>query len=218
VAASQVAAHDQWVEGLGKDFRLILIDYPGEPKMYTLTPAAVSRDYLAVADAVGAARFAYYGYSWGAVTGLQLALRTNRLTALVAGGFPMIDGPYAAMLRLCHLMEQGPVKASYFEIPWMPESARQFVTYYEGLRTFDDRAAQPRLSCPRLTFAGTADLIAANGEVVANIGQTVADRKAELDQAGWEVRLLEGLDHLGAAAPGAVIPLIGEWLRRSVPA
>jgi hypothetical protein len=32
--------------------------------------------------------------------GLQLAIRTPRLLALVMGGFPPIDGPYAQMLRV----------------------------------------------------------------------------------------------------------------------
>ena len=32
-------------------YRLIFMDYPGEPKMYTLASATVVRDYLAVADA-----------------------------------------------------------------------------------------------------------------------------------------------------------------------
>src|SRR5882724_1166490 len=63
---------------LGQDYRLIFIQYPGEPKLYTLTPAAVTRDYLAIVDAAGADRFYYYGYSFGCVTGLQLALRTDR--------------------------------------------------------------------------------------------------------------------------------------------
>ena len=33
-----------WIDGLGQDFRLIFSEYPGEPKMYTLPPAAVARD------------------------------------------------------------------------------------------------------------------------------------------------------------------------------
>lgn len=213
-SASDPAAMAPWIEGLGREYRLIFIDYPGEPKMYTLTPAAVARDYLAVADAAGAARFAYYGYSWGAVTGLQLALRTDRVIALVAGGFPMVNGPYAAMLETCRTMEAGRVKFGALDLPWAPEAARQFVTYYEGLRTFDDRAAQSRLTCSRLLFAGTADDIALNGAVVTRIGQTVIDTRSELERLGWDVQLLDGLDHLGAAAPTVVAPVIREWLAR----
>lgn len=59
-------------------------DYEGQltahPKPETLTAANVAADLLAIADAAGADRFAYYGYSWLALAGFQLALRTDRLT------------------------------------------------------------------------------------------------------------------------------------------
>ena len=41
------------------------------------TPEHVCADILTVADMEGANSFAYYGYSWGGVVGLQLATRTN---------------------------------------------------------------------------------------------------------------------------------------------
>jgi hypothetical protein len=44
------------------------------------------------ARAAGAERFAYYGYSWLALSGLQLAIRTDRLAALVMGGFDDLVG------------------------------------------------------------------------------------------------------------------------------
>src|SRR5688572_7289720 len=92
------------VEGLGDVFRVVAFDYEGHvmaaPKPGTLTPDNVAADLLAVADAVGADRFAYYGYSWLALAGLQLAIRTDRLTALVMGGYPPLDGPYEEMLKV----------------------------------------------------------------------------------------------------------------------
>src|SRR5690349_6188103 len=85
-------------------FRVIAADYEGHlaehPKPVTLTASAVATDLLAVADAAGAHRFAYYGYSWLALAGLQLAIRTDRLTALAMGGFPPLGGPYAPMLTV----------------------------------------------------------------------------------------------------------------------
>src|SRR5215471_13352560 len=70
------------------------------PKPHTLTPDAVAADLLAIADAAEAERFGYYGYSWLALSGLQLAIRTDRLTALVMGGYPPLGGPYPAMLAV----------------------------------------------------------------------------------------------------------------------
>ena len=78
------------IKGLSDAFRVVAFDYEGQclgrPKPETLTPANIASDLLAVADAVGAERFAYYGYSWLAALGLQLAIRTDRLSALVMGG------------------------------------------------------------------------------------------------------------------------------------
>ena len=65
------------VNGLTDSYRVIAFDYDGHilstPKPNTLTPDNVVRDFLAVADAVGADRFVYYGYSWLGIIGLQLA-------------------------------------------------------------------------------------------------------------------------------------------------
>src|SRR5258708_1926427 len=90
------------IKGLSDAFRVVAFDYEGQclriPKPDTLTPANTANDLLAVADAAGADRFAYYGYSWLALIGLQLAIRTDRLSALIIGGFPPLNWPYEEML------------------------------------------------------------------------------------------------------------------------
>ena len=90
------------IAGPESRFRVIAADYEGHrmanPAPDTLTPDALAADALAIADAAGARTFAWYGYSWLALTGLQVALRTDRLWALAMGGYPPLDGPYAAML------------------------------------------------------------------------------------------------------------------------
>ena len=92
------------VDGLSDAFQVVAFDYENHvlqvPKPDTLTPANVAGDLLAVADAAGADRFAYYGYSWLALAGLQLGIRSDRLAALVMGGFPPLDGPYTEMLQV----------------------------------------------------------------------------------------------------------------------
>ena len=92
------------VDGLSDRFRVVAFDYEGHlaehPKPDSLTPGNVAFDLLTVADAAGADRFAYYGYSWLALAGLQLAFRTDRLSALVMGGYPPLDGPYEEMLAV----------------------------------------------------------------------------------------------------------------------
>ena len=63
----------------------------------SFTSDRVRADILAVADAAAADRFAWYGYSCGGVVGLQLAARTDHLTALVCGGWPPLGAPYDRM-------------------------------------------------------------------------------------------------------------------------
>jgi pimeloyl-ACP methyl ester carboxylesterase len=225
------------VDGLEDAFRVVAFDYEGQvlaiPKPDTLVPENLARDFLAVADAAGADRFAFYGYSWLAVAGLQLAIRTDRVSALAMGGFPPLDGPYAEMLRITsatHRLATEPrdpaapagAPADPDELDWSSvevtlseAQTRQFVTLYQALRGFDDRAAQARLACPRLCFAGSADEIAYGerwGGVRVHLARPLLERRAELETYGWEVRVLDGLDHTQAMQAAAVLPVVRPWL------
>src|SRR5690348_12806254 len=167
----------QWlIKGLSDAYRVVAFDYEGlclrMPKPDTLTPANTVSDILAVADAAQADRFAYYGYSWLALLGLQLAIRTDRLSALIMGGYPPLDGPYAAMLRVTTAAHEMAVEAaaktnqgaadqqpavepgdwSNAQVSVPPDQTQQFLTLYQALQGFDDRAAQAHIICPRLCF------------------------------------------------------------------
>jgi pimeloyl-ACP methyl ester carboxylesterase len=230
------------VDGLSDAFRVVAFDYEGHvlavPKPDTLTPANVVGDLLAVADAAGADRFAYYGYSWLALSGLLLAIRTDRLAALAMGGYPPLDGPYAQMLKVTEATHEmavanaasPPSTATTSQPPKEPSDApdwsqvemtltepqtRQFVTLYQALRGFDDRAAQARVGCPRLCFVGSADEITYDerwGGVQVSVAGPVVSRRAELEALGWEVRVLDGLDHMRAMQAGQVLPILRPWL------
>ncbi|GAA3400392.1 alpha/beta fold hydrolase [Paenibacillus hodogayensis] len=224
------------IDGLNDGYRVVAFDYEGHvmahPKPDTLTPANIAGDLLAVADAAGADTFAYYGYSWLALSGLQLAIRTGRLSALLLGGYPPIDGPYKEMLKVTsatHRMSgasswdgAAPAAQAPDEVDWstvevtMSEGqTQQFVTLYEQLQSFDDRAVQDRIRCPRLCFAGTADRIEYGerwGDVTVDIAGPLANGIAGLEAFGWDVRLLDGLDHTQAMQPANVLPLIRPWL------
>ncbi len=166
------------------------------PKPDTLTPANAASDLLAVADAVGADRFAYYGYSWLALIGLQLAMRTDRLSALIMGGFPPLNGLYAEMLRVTTVAHEMAVEAaaktdegaaeqqpaveagdwSSVQVTTPPDQTQQFVTLSQALQGFDDRAAQAHITCPRLCFAGSADEIQYEFKVGATCWSASRDR------------------------------------------
>jgi pimeloyl-ACP methyl ester carboxylesterase len=234
------------IDGLSDAFRVVAFDYEGHvlavPKPDTLTPANVAGDLLAVADAAGADRFAYYGYSWLALGGLQLAIRTDRLAALAMGGYPPLDGPYAQMLKVTEATHElavanaasppspaatSPPTAepsdapdwSQVEMTLTEPQTRQFVTLYQALQGFDDRAAQAQVDCPRLCFVGSADEITYDerwGGVRVSMAGPVVSRRAELEALGWEVRVLDGLDHMRAMQAGQVLPILRPWLMRKL--
>ncbi|HAP91307.1 MAG TPA: alpha/beta hydrolase [Arthrobacter bacterium] len=226
------------INGLAPTNRVIAVDYEAHrmaiPALQTLTPENIADDFLAVADAAGVDRFAYYGYSWLALTGLQLALRTDRLEALAMGGFPPREGPYGSMLavtRAAHAMSAkaagepaGPVPEpepgdwDSVSVQTTEEQTQQFVTLYEALQDFDDSAAVLRGDLPKLAFAGAEDQIDYKpvwGGVRVAIGEPLARHKGGLTTAGWDVRVLPGLDHMGAMHSAVVLPILTDWLQNA---
>jgi pimeloyl-ACP methyl ester carboxylesterase len=212
------------INGLSDRVRVVAFDYEGHlwrnPRPDTLTPDAVVRDFLAIADAVQAERFAYYGYSWLGMIGLQLALRTPRLSALVMGGFPPIEGPYAEMLQVTTAAYEMAGGVPNPDDEWSTArlskaQTRQFVTLYQALQGFDDQAVQARLTCPRLCFVGSADEIVHGehwGNVLVSLAGPIVRRQAELEALGWQVRVLDGLDHMQAMQAVQVVPMLRSWL------
>jgi pimeloyl-ACP methyl ester carboxylesterase len=220
----------------GAGLRVFAADYEGHlaqhPKPGTLRAATVATDLLAIADAAGADRFAYYGYSWLALAGLQLAIRTDRLTALAMGAFPPLDGPYGPMLtvtRATHRMalanrdkqpgaaaEVEPGDWDAVEVTQAPDQTRQYVSLYESLQDFDERAALDRLRIPRLAFAGANDNISYGprwDSAYVAIADALIGNRNELIAQGWTVRLLPDTDHLGAMQASRVLPILTPWLK-----
>ena len=216
------------IKGLSDAFRVVAFDYEGQcfrtPKPETLTPANVVSDFLAVADAAGADRFSYYGYSWLAMVGLQLAIRTDRLSALIMGGFPPLNGPYEEMLRVTTVAYEMAGAAQTLQAAdadeWSTASlskdqTKQFVTLYQALQEFDDQAAQARITCPRLCFVGSADEIQYGenwGNVFVSLAGPIVQGQAQLTDRGWDVRVLDGLDHMQAMQAKQVVPILRSWL------
>jgi hypothetical protein len=101
------------------------------------------------------------------------------------------------------------------EVTLTEAQTRQFVTLYQALHDFDDRAAQARLGCPRLCVVGSADEIDYGerwGGVQVSMAGLVISRQAELQALGWQVRVLEGLDHTQAMQAVHVLPVLRPWL------
>lgn len=236
------------INGLAPTNRVIAADYEAHrmanPAPDTLTPENIAADFLAIADAGGTDTFAYYGYSWLALSGLQLALRTGRLRALAMGGFPPVEGPYRSMLAVTRAAHALSVKAAGEQAGPVPEpkpgdwdsvsvrttaaQTQQFVTLYEALQDFDDGAAvlpgdsRPAkrfpAGVPGLAFAGAEDHIDYKpvwGGVRVAIGEPLARHQGALAEAGWDVRILPGLDHMGAMHSAVVLPILRDWLQKA---
>ncbi|MEV8375226.1 alpha/beta hydrolase [Kribbella sp. NPDC056861] len=231
------------VAGFSRRFRVIAFDYEGflqaNPKPDTLTPDTLVADFLAIADAAGADTFAYYGYSWLGMAGLQLAIRTNRLTALAMGGYPPLDGPYDAMLAVTEATHTEAIQAETnrsepdqpepekvepgdwdnAEIALSKDQTQQFMTLYQALKGFDDRSIQADLTIPRLCIAGSADNIRYGerwGNTLVSIGTPLTANQVVLEQLGWTVHLLDGLDHMQAMQAARILPIVEPWLAKQL--
>jgi len=225
------------IDGLSNKYRVIAFDYEGHvlsnPKPETLTPGNIANDFIAIADEVGADEFAYYGHSWLALCGLQLSIRTNRISALIMGGFPPINGPYKEMLQVTmathemSISNQGngnPIEIpqitddfdwSNVEVTMKEDETKQFVTLYQNLQEFNDREAQSKLNCPRLCFAGSVDRIDYGenwGNVHVDIVGPLINQSQEIKDAGWDIQVLKELDHTGAMQAENVLSIIKPWL------
>lgn len=225
-----------FIDGLNDTFTVIAFSYEGfrmqHPAAETLTPDNIVKDFLAIADAAGAEKFAYYGYSWLALCALQLGIRTDRLWALVMGAYPPIDGPYRemwAVTKATYEMALHPEKQDWpttrksddeydwdsAEISLSGEQTKQFFTLYTALQNFDDHAVQDKLTCPRLCFVGSNDKQEYSekwGGVTVDMATPLIKKADELKKYGWDITVLDGLDHISAMQPTNALPVIKQWL------
>jgi pimeloyl-ACP methyl ester carboxylesterase len=230
------------VEGLSDRFRIIYFDYEGHlmgnPRPELLTPDSICQDFLQIADEMNVPVFSYYGYSWLALAGLQLAIRSDRLESLIMGGFPPLDGPYKEMLTVTTRTHEQALRQennahttvqtsegpegfdwSSVQIALDPKQTKQFYTLYDHLREFDDKSIHEQLKLPRLAFAGERDTIVYGenfGGVTVDIAGVLRTHEAALTEQGWDIALLQGedMDHTKAMQPDTVLPLIKPWLTK----
>jgi pimeloyl-ACP methyl ester carboxylesterase len=228
------------IEGLSDTFQVLYFDYEGHllanPQPDHLTPENISKDFLHIADEMNVKTFSYYGYSWLALVGLQLAIRTKRLESLIMGGFPPYEGPYKEMMAVTTKTYEQALKNQNnpdyqiedhnnpeefdwdnVQVKMDPNQIKQFFTMYKHLIDFDDKKVQDGLNIPKLTFAGEKDTIVYGenfGSVTVDIVGLLKKNKNELERFGWDVRILSGenMDHTKAMQPEAVLPLIKPWL------
>jgi pimeloyl-ACP methyl ester carboxylesterase len=204
-----------YLDRLTDRYEVLLVDYPSIGKSrdiapHELTADRVCADLLGVASAAGFDRFIYWGYSWSGAVGLQLASRTERLTALVIGGWPPLDGPYDNILAAARRKLPNP-ELSSMKILRSAAQYAQWIHFYESLHGWNEREAVARIACPRLVYFGEkGDLIEAG--IPVTIASNIRRSRATLELQGWTVHEVAGADHGGAALPELVVPLVQRFL------
>ena len=187
---------------LAERFRVVVIDGNSQPKspafIASYTADRVCADILAIADAAGADRFAWFGFSYGAVVGLQLAARTNRLTALALGGWPPLGGQYRETL-------------AFSESEAAHGRVTEFLTFYRSLRDWPEREAVTKISCPRMVFVGDRDAFEAGAQRI-RIAALITEHRSELERLGWNVKVIPGFGHELGGRPDVVVPLVADFL------
>jgi pimeloyl-ACP methyl ester carboxylesterase len=184
-------------------YRVVVITDPATDNspagIASLTADRVCADILAVADAAGVDRFAWYGFSFGSVVGLQLASRTSRLSALVCGGWPPLGGQYAETLAYAEAeAAQG-------------RAITSTVTFYRSIRGWPEREAVSKFTCPRMAFAGNKDEFVAGSQRI-RIGPLIAEHRPELERMGWTVQLIDGFGHELGGRPDVIMPILRQFL------
>jgi pimeloyl-ACP methyl ester carboxylesterase len=211
---------DGYLDRLTDRYRVLRVDYPSiggsrDIAPQDLTADRVCADLLAVATAAGFDRFAYWGYSWGAAAGLQLAARTDRLTALVLGGWPPLGAPYKDILQATRLKQPDPEPSS-LKILRSKQQYRQWETYYASMLSWCEGKSVARIQIPKMVFfGGEGDLVEAG--VPIRIASIIREQRTTLEGQGWEICELADQDHGVCMVPQLVVPPVRAFLDGALP-
>ena len=153
-------------------------------------------DILAIADAAGAETFAWWGYSYGGAVGLQLAARTDRVSALVVGGFPPLWQPLSDMLLALHQMEDqlelaGLTGESSFLLN------QDSIHFYTSIAQINQLDLLDKITAPRMVYHDVDDTVGIGG-MVHDLSRRTREGADTLKARGWEIQWMEtGMAHYG---------------------
>ena len=213
------AIREGYLSRLTDRYRVLLVDYPSIGRSADIPPDQLTAtracdDLFSVVDAAGFDRFAYWGYSWGAAVGLQMASRTDRFNALVAGGWPPLGAPYQAALR-ASLEQLHDPPAAVQVVLRSPAQYAQWSTFYGSVQDWPEATVAASLTCPRLAFVGAEGDTDAGSEAIRN-ATILRENRAALEALGWQVKFIEGAGHDVALRPERVVPAIRSFLDASL--
>lgn len=214
--AAQATVLNGFLERLTDRYRVLVADYPSIGKSADIptdqfTVERACSDMLAVADAAGFERFAWWGGTVGAIIGLHLASTTNRLSALVSASWPPLGAQYADMLRGAQISLPDPPPHARV-ILRNPDQYAQWVTFYGSLQAWPEAQAIARIRCPRMVFFGSNAKASVGKDIPIAYAQTIRTRRAELESMGWRVIEVPDRDSSLIMDPATAVPLVREFL------
>lgn len=209
-----------FLDRLTDRYRVLLVDYPSVGGSVTIPPSEltidrVCADMLEVADAAGFERFAWWGGTFGAVAGLALAARSDRLSALVCAGWPPLGAPYAEMVRGARGQLADPPPHARVMLR-DPAQYAQWPAFYASVAAVDEAAQCASIRCPRLVVFG-ADAESSVGDVPLPLVAAIRARRADLERAGWRLAEIAGADAALILDPAALVPAVRSFLDPALP-
>jgi pimeloyl-ACP methyl ester carboxylesterase len=198
-----------FLAGLTDRYQVLLVDYPSIGRSTTIPPLdltvdRVCDDMLAVADAAGVKGFAWWGGTFGAVTGLALAARTDQVDALVCAGWSPLGTPYAGMVAAARAQLNDPPPHTRV-ILRDPGQYAQWSTFYGSLGDGWEAQTVQRIRCPRAVIYGDR-AESSVGDCPLPIAATLRDRAPELRQLGWQLIEVPDADASLILDPDRLVP------------
>ncbi len=141
-------------------------------------------DLLHVCRVVGAERFDVFGYSLTGALAASLACASDRVSAVMAGGFPLL-GSYAAVREDAEGLAADPQFVAGLAGSFDPEAV---VAVYRGIAARPDGDLVDRRRCRMAACWGTDD-------TVLGAFDASADLAAELTARGVHALPMDGLGH-----------------------
>jgi len=214
----KAAVRGGFLDRLTDRYRVLLVDYPNVGKTLTPAPAEFTidracTDMLAVADAAGFERFAWWGpASNGVQIGLALAARSKRVSAFVGGGWPPLGAPYDKLLLNGQNQVLNPPPHAMVLLRDKSQYA-QWVTYYESMTHWPEAKAVASIECPRLLYF-PPEYSGSGPGLTFMFADIVREHRVELEKAGWRIVELPGEVRDGRVLfdPSVVVPVAREFL------
>lgn len=204
-----------FLDRLTDSYRVLLVDYPGIGGSATIPPAEltverVTADMLGVADAAGFERFAWWGGTFGAATGLALAAASDRISALLCAGWSPLGIPYQGIAAAVRAQRHDPPPHARVVLR-EPAQYAQWATFYGSLDDRWEARTVAAIRCPRAVVYGEHAATTA-GDCPLPLAATIRARRAELESLGWYVAEVPAADAGLILEPERLVPAAREFL------